>query len=176
MTQQNVVNRMYLANVIEENEQGFHRETLWFGATPGNLGLMIIDVMKDWYEPNKADLDESIIKYHEVLEDKDNLTFDMIADGFNADGMSIHVELTNDINDMFGFIVAEICNIFAKDGETPESFPSFNEFRDHFLKTYDLDKELQEVLEGVNEVTISKALYLIDMKYHYTERHFRGSN
>lgn len=176
MTQRSAISRMYLANIIEENEQGFHRESLWFGSMPENLGLMIMDAMKDWYEPNLADLDESIIAYHKMLEDKENLTFDMIAgEGFNADGMRIIVDLSNDLNDMFGFVICEICNIFAKNGETPESFASLAEFKEHFIKTYEIDKEFQELLEGISETSISKALYLIDMKYNYTERHFRSN-
>lgn len=167
---------MYMANIIEENEQGFHRESLWYGGTPGNLGLMLIDVMKDWYEPNIDYLDESIIAYHKMLEDKDNLTFDMMAgEGFNADGMRITVELTNELNKMFGFITAEICNIFAENGETPESFESLSAFRDHFKNTYDIPEALLQVLETVNEITVSKALVLIDMKYNYTARHFRSN-
>ena len=111
-----------------------------------------------------------------MLEDKDNLTFDMMeGEGFDADGMKISVELSNDLNDMFGFIVCEICNIFAKNGETPETFKSLAEFKEHFIKEYDIDKEFQEVLEGINEASVSKALYLIDMKYDYTGRHFRSS-
>ena len=79
MSQGNVVRgRMYLADVIEENKLGFHRETLWYGGSPENLGSLIIDVMKDWYEPNKDSLDESIVKYHDMLQDKQNLTFDKI--------------------------------------------------------------------------------------------------
>ena len=78
MTQDTAFSRMYLATIIEENDLGFHRESLWYGGTPGNLGLMIIDVMKDWYEPNKDVLDESIIAYHQMLEDNENLTFDMM--------------------------------------------------------------------------------------------------
>ncbi len=173
MTQTSVGSKMHLAIIIEENEQGFHRESLWFGATPGNLGLMIMDVMKEWYEPNKDSLDESIIKYHNMLEDKDNLTFEMMAgEGFNADGMRIEIRLSNDINEMFNFVINEICSIFAENGETPESFASLAEFRQHFADNYEVDEDLLKVMEGVNEITISKALYLIDMKYDYMNRHF----
>ena len=78
--------------------------------------------MKDWYEPNKDSLDESIVKYHDMLQDKQNLTFDKIKGvGFEADGMRITVDITNDMNAIFGFVVAEICNIYGKEGETPES-------------------------------------------------------
>ena len=175
MTQNNLMLKIYLAIITEENYEGFHRETLWYGGTPGNLGLMIIDAMSDWYEPYKDRLDESITKYHKMLEDSENLSFDMIrGEGFNADGMSIRVELTNDANVMFSFIIGEICNIFAKNGEKPEDFTSLAEFRKHFIDTYDMDGEFRDVLEGVNETTISKALYLIDLKYDYTNRHYRS--
>lgn len=175
-TPNKIISRMYLAKIIEENEQGFHRESLWYGGTPGNLGLMLIDVMKDWYEPNIDVLDESIISYHKMLEDKDALTFDMMAgEGFNADGMRITVEITNDFNEIFGFIIAEICNIFAKEGETPESFESLSAFRQHFIDKYDINEEFRQVLETVTELTVSKALYSIDIKYNYTQRHFRSN-
>lgn len=175
MTQGNAVSRMYLANIIEENEQGFHRESLWYGGAPENLGLMLIDVMKDWYEPNKDLLDPSIIDYHKMLEDKEALTFEKLANsGFNADGMSIRVKISNDLNEMFSFVVAEICNIYAKNGETPNSFASLAEFKEHFVNTYDIDEGLRNVLDSVNELTLSKALVLIDFKYEYTKRHFRA--
>lgn len=174
-TQNNIYSRMYMANIIEENEQGFHRESLGYGGTPGNLGLMLIDVMKDWYEPNIDVLDESIIAYHKMLEDKDNLTFDMMeGEGFNADGMKITVKLTNRLDEMFGFILAELCDIFGKEGETPGSFENLSDFRQNFIDKYDISKEFGPLLDAVNEITVSKALYLIDIKYNYTQRHFRS--
>lgn len=177
MTQGNMFSRMYLANVVEENDRGFHRETLWYGGTAANLGLLIIDAMKDWYEPNLANLDESIIKYHKMLEDKEKLTFDMVAgEGFNTGGMRLTVKISNNLNEMFNFIINEICDIFAENGETPSSFSSLAEFKEHFVSTYDIDEGLKSVLEGVNEITISKALYLIDIKYNYTQRHFKSGN
>lgn len=175
MEEKNVVSRMYLANVIEENELGFHRETLWYGGSAENLGLLIIDVMKDWYEPNKDRLDKSIIEYHEMLEDKDKLTFDKIkGEGFNTGGMRIFVEITNDLTKMFNLVICEICDIFGKQGETLESFESLSDFKEHFLNNYDIDENIKGVFDGVNEITISKALYMIDMKYNYTARHFRS--
>lgn len=175
MSNQNTPAKLHLANVIEENEQGFHRETLWYGGDPENLALLIIDVMKDWYEPNKDKLDPSIIRYHKMLENRDNISFEQLeGEGFNADGMSITVQLTNDINVMFGFVIGEICNIFGQSGETPENFKSLAEFRSHFINTYEIEEDLKKVLEAVNEATISKALFLIDMKYGYTERHFKS--
>lgn len=166
-----------MAIIIEESEHGVHRESLWYGDTPENLGLMIIDVMKDWYEPNVDVLDESIIAYHKMLEDKDSLTFDMMeGEGFNVDGMKMTVQITNNFNEIFGFIVAEICNIFAKEGETPDSFESLSAFRQHFIDKYDINEDFRQVLETVNEMTVSRALYLIDIQYNYTARHFRSSN
>lgn len=177
MAEKNIISRMYVANVIEENEQGFHRETLWYGGAPENLALLIIDVMKDWYEPNIEYLDKSIIEYHQMLEDKENISFNKIkGEGFNADGMKIYVDLTNDLNKMFNFIIGEICNIFGKKGETPEDFESLAGFKEYFINTYDIDEGIQEVLNGMNEITISKALYTIDIKYNYTGRHFRPGN
>ncbi len=176
MTQNNTISRMYFAVIIEENEEGFHRESLWYGGSPENLGLTIIDVMKDWYEPYKDRLDESIVKYHTMLENKDELTFDMISgEGFNADGMKIYVDISNDLSVMFAFILSEICNIYAKEGETPASFEGLSQFKKHFVDNYNIDEGFQDVLDTVNEVTVSKALVLIDMKYNYTGRHFRCS-
>lgn len=172
MAQTTTGSQMHLAIIIEENEQGFHREMIWFGATPGNLGLMLIDVMKDWYEPHIDELDPSIVKFHKMLEDSENLTFNKLAgEAYNANGMKLFVDLTYDINVIFNFVVNEICSIFAKDGETAGSFPSLAAFREHFTRRYELDEDLQKVLETVNAATISKALVLLDMKYKFTERH-----
>ena len=90
--------------------------------------------------------------------------------------MSISVVLTNNLNDIFAFIIAEICNIFAKNGETPDSFETLSDFREHFKNTYDIDEGLQQVLETVTEATLSQALFIIDIKYGYTLRHFRGGS
>lgn len=166
------LSQMYLAIIIEENELGFHRESLWFGAIPENLGTMITAIMDEWYIDHKDECDESIIKYHEMLEDKDNLTFSMIeGEGFNANGMSLRVDLSNDLNVMFNFVINEICAIFAKEGETAADFPSLAAFKDHFVEKYGLDGDLKTVLEGANEVTISKALVQIDMQYDFVGRH-----
>lgn len=169
-----VKSRMYLADVIEESENGSRRETLWYGGSAENLGLLIIDVMKDWYEPNKDELDESILKYHDMLQDKKTLTFDKLKGlGFCADGMKLFVRITNDINDIFSFVLNEICDIFAKDGENMESFESLEDFKQHFTQKYDMDEEFKMVMEGINEVTLSRALLLIDIKYDFTGRHFK---
>ena len=66
---------MYMAIIVEETVSGFHRETLWYGGDPENLASTILDVMNDWYEPNKKKLDKTIIKYHKMLEEKENLSF-----------------------------------------------------------------------------------------------------
>ena len=65
---------MYMAIIVEETVSGFHRETLWYGGDPENLASTILDVMNDWYEPNKKKLDKTIIKYHKMLEEKENLS------------------------------------------------------------------------------------------------------
>lgn len=72
---------------------------------------------------------------------------------------------------MFNFIVNEICNIFAKEGESAGSFPSLAAFREYFTRRYELDEDFQKVLETPSPATISKALVLIDIKYKFTERH-----
>lgn len=170
------INKLHLAIIIENGDDGFHRKSLWYGGTPGNLGLMIIDVMKDWYEPNKTKLDSSIIKYHEMLENADALTFKKLeGEGFHADGRKLFVQISNDINVMFNFIINEICDIFAQNGETAADFKSLGEFKHHFTTTYKLDEELVQVLDGVNEITISRALFTIDMKHDFTGRH-SGNN
>lgn len=175
MAQKKRLSRMYFAIIIEDNDQGFHRESLWYGSSPENLGLMIIDVMKDWYEPNKDSLDESIIKYHEMLEDKDNLTFNKISNaGFKTNSMSMAVELSNDLVEMSSFILCEICDIYAKNGEKVHSFGNLDAFKEHFIKTYDIDDAFKEFLDGVTEISVSKALYHIDLKHNYTMRHFKN--
>lgn len=169
------MNKLHLAIIIEDSDDGFHRESLWYGATPGNLGLMIIDVMKDWYEPNKKTLDKSIIKYHKMLENADALTFKKLeGKGFYADGKQIFVQISNDMNVIFSFIINEICDIFAKNGETAADFKSLGEFKHHFTTTYNLDEGLVQALNGINEVTISKALLIIDMKHDFTGRHSKN--
>lgn len=164
--------KLHLAIIVEHNDDGSHREFLWYGGTPGNLGLMIIDVMKDWYEPNKKKLDKSIINYHKMLENADALTFKKLeGEGFHAGGRKLFVQISNDINVMFTFIIDEICSIFAQNGETAADFKSLGEFKQHFTTTYNLDEGLTQVLNGVNEATISRALLTIDMKYDFTGRH-----
>lgn len=174
MAQTNTKNmsNLHLAVIIEDGDDGFHRKSLWYGATPGNLGLMIIDVMKDWYEPNKEKLDKSVINYHKMLENADALTFQKLkGKGFQANGRRIFVQISNDMNVIFDFIINEICDIFAKNGETAADFKSLGEFRHHFTTTYNLDEGLVQVLNGINEVTLSKALFTIDIKHDYTGRH-----
>ncbi len=173
MAQVQQMSKMHLAIIIEDTEEGMHRESLWFGGTPENLGLMIMDVMKDWYEPNQSTLDKSIIKYHKMLENKEKLTFAKLSgEAFNANGRRIVVDLTNDLNVMFNFIVNEICNIFARNGESVTDFRSLAEFRQHFIDRYDIDEDFRKVLTAVNEATISKALFVIDMKYDFYNRHY----
>lgn len=164
---------MYMAIVVEETVSGFHRETLWYGGDPENLASMIIDVMKDWYEPNKEKLNPAIIRYHKMLENKEKLTFDKLAkEGFKVDGKELRVQMTSNLMQIFAFVMGEICDIFGKRGEKIEDFHSLKEFREHFLTYYDLDDNLKAALNGVNPAALSSALVVIDIKYNYTARHF----
>lgn len=177
MENEKKLSRLYLANVVEENVRGFHRETLWYGGDPKNLGALMIDVMKDWYEPNIEVLDKSITEYHKMLEDKDDLTFKKLEGvGFDADGMRMRTEITNDMNVIFSFVVREICDIYGKEGETPESFASFEDFKKRFTEEPELDEAFSELFKGINEITLSRALVTIDIKYNYTARHFNAGN
>lgn len=168
---------MYMAIIVEETVSGFHRETLWYGGDPENLASTILEVMNDWYEPNKKKLDKTIIKYHKMLEEKENLSFKkMEGQGFKVGGKELRVQLTCNLMQIFAFVMGEICDIFAKRGEKVEDFHSLAEFRKHFLTYYDLDDNLKAALDGVNPAALSRALVSIDIKYNYTARHFRSGD
>ena len=105
---------MYMAIIVEETVSGFHRETLWYGGDPENLASTILDVMNDWYEPNKKKLDKTIIKYHKMLEEKENLSFKKLeGQGFKVGGKELRVQLTCNLMQIFAFVMGEICDIFA---------------------------------------------------------------
>ena len=151
---------MYMAIIVEETVSGFHRETLWYGGDPENLASTILDVMNDWYEPNKKKLDKTIIKYHKMLEEKENLSFKkMEGQGFKVGGKELRVQLTCNLMQIFAFVMGEICDIFAKRGEKVEDFHSLAEFRKHFLTYYDLDDNLKAALDGVNPAALSRAFH-----------------
>ena len=157
---------MYMAIIVEETVSGFHRETLWYGGDPENLASTILDVMNDWYEPNKK-----------MLEEKENLSFKKLeGQGFKVGGKELRVQLTCNLMQIFAFVMGEICDIFAKRGEKVEDFHSLAEFRKHFLTYYDLDDNLKAALDGVNPAALSRALVSIDIKYNYTARHFRSGD
>ena len=59
--------KIYMAKIIVENDWGYHLENLWYGSDSKNLALMIIDVMKSWYEPNKDVFAPSITEFHRIL-------------------------------------------------------------------------------------------------------------
>lgn len=168
---------MYMAIIVEETLSGFHRETLWYGGDPENLASTILDVMDDWYKPNKKKLDKAIIRYHKMLEDKEHLTFKKLEGlGFKVGGKSLKVQMTCNLMEIFSFVMSEICEIFGKRGEKVEDFQSLAEFRDHFLTYYDLDDNLKAALGGMNTAALSRALISIDMKYNYTGRHFSSGS
>ncbi len=146
---------MYMAIIVEETVSGFHRETLWYGGDPENLASTILDVMNDWYEPNKKKLE---------------------GQGFKVGGKELRVQLTCNLMQIFAFVMGEICDIFAKRGEKVEDFHSLAEFRKHFLTYYDLDDNLKAALDGVNPAALSRALVSIDIKYNYTGRHFQSGS
>ena len=146
---------MYMAIIVEETVNGFHRETLWYGGDPENLASTILDVMNDWYEPNKKKLE---------------------GQGFKVGGKELRVQLTCNLMQIFAFVMGEICDIFAKRGEKVEDFHSLAEFRKHFLTYYDLDDNLKAALDGVNPAALSRALVSIDIKYNYTGRHFQSGS
>ena len=47
------------------------------------------------------------------------------------------------------------------------------ELADYMNRTYELDEPISNALKAPNEVSISAALYAIDLKYGYSQRHFR---
>ena len=68
MTEGVKYSQIYLVNIVVENDWGYHLDSLWYGSETKNLALMIIDVMKSWYGPNKEVLGQSIREFHENLK------------------------------------------------------------------------------------------------------------
>ena len=74
---------------------------------------------------------------------------------------------------MYKFVAGETFEIFADKGEKPDDFGSIMELADYMNRTYELDEPISNALKAPNEVSISAALYAIDLKYGYSQRHFR---
>ena len=185
MNLKDVYSKMYLANIIVENEWGYHLEALWYGTDAKNLALMIMDVMSSWYLPNKDQFSPDITGFYERLEEAtaENqeeknpakaISFkELTGEKFRANGLRLEVDATNNLFEMYKFVAGETFEIFADKGEKPDDFGSIMELADYMNRTYELDEPISNALKAPNEVSISAALYAIDLKYGYSQRHFR---
>ncbi len=166
-----IPSRMYIAYIVEANRHGDERASIWYGGDPKNLGKMIMDCMKDWYDPENKKLDKSLHKYYKMLQ-KEDLSFEEIGRAkVNANGFHVSAQITNDLIDIYTFVMGEVVDIFAKNGEKIDDFEDFEKFVDHFSKEYDLPEEFVAALKEPDESTLSRALLTIDYKYNYTFRH-----
>lgn len=170
---------IYFANIITENDWGYHLESLWYGADTKNFALMIMDVMNSWYEPNKEVLGQSIRDFHEKLEkaaDEENpvqLSFDELnGEMFHENGLKMTIEVTNNLDEIYAFIFNESFDIFAVNGEKPEDFNSVAEYIDYLENTCKADEPIVAALRSKDENNLFTALYRIDIKYGYSERHY----
>lgn len=171
MEKQRIPSKMYVAYIVEANRHGDERASIWYGGDPKNLGKMIMDCMKDWYDPDNKKLDKSIHKYYKMLQ-KEDLTFDQIGRArINANGYHVSAQLTNDLIDIYTFVMGEVVDIFAKKGEKIDDFDDFEKFTDYFKKEYDIPEDFVVALKQPQEATLSRALLAIDYKYNYTFRH-----
>lgn len=182
-----ILSKMYLADIIIENKWGYHYEALWYGSEPEHLAAMIMDVMGSWYEKNKDKLDPSIVSFHERLEaavpeenspegegPKDPISFiDLKGEQFDAGGLRLEVQLTNDLLEIFDFVSTQIYEIFMAEDKQAEEFDGLEELIRYMIDNYDLDDVFVNALTKPNEGSLSAALYLIDLKYNYTKRTFR---
>ena len=204
MDLKNKYSQVYLATITVDMDSDYHFEAIWYGADPKNLALMIIDVMSPWYEERKNQISPKIVKFHEKLEaatakeDADHsdkkaksakkkgkkgsinakpVTFrELTGILFNSDGMKCEVTLTNNLMDMYMFIGNQAFEIFNKKGEKPEDFNGLQDFIDYLDKAYEVDAPIMNALKNPNESTLTTALYIIDIKYHYSKRNSRISN
>lgn len=171
MAQQMIPSRMYIAYIVEANRHGDERASLWYGGDPKNLAKMIMDCMKDWYDPNSKKLDKSIHRYYRMLQ-KENVTFDEIGRSkVNANGFHVSAQVTNNLIDIYTFVMGEIVDIFAKNGEQLDDFDDFEKFIEHFTKEYDIPEEFVAAMKQPDEASLSRALLKIDYAYNYTFRH-----
>lgn len=186
----NMYSKMYFVNITVENDWGYHLETLWYGTDPNNLALMIMDVMKSWYLPNKDQFSAEIVDFYEGLakatqkpddeteketDSVRNLSFkDLSGEKFNANGLRLTVNTTNNLFDMYKFVADEAFMIFANKNESPEQFANLPEYIEYLDNTYDIDTPIMDALKTPNENTISSAIYLIDLKYKYSERNYKS--
>lgn len=179
MTENVKYSQIYLANITVENDWGYHLESLWYGADTKNLALMIMDVMKSWYEPNKDVLGQNIRDFHEKLEkaaDEENpamISFEELnGEMFHENGLKLTIQTTNDMNDLFAFIFNESFEIFAVNGEKTEDFNSVAEFIDYLENVCKADEPIVSALRTMDENDLLTAIYRIDIKYDYSGRHY----
>lgn len=171
--------RIYLVNVIVENDWGYHLESLWYGSDSRNLALMVIDVMKSWYEPNKEVFGQSIRDFHEKLEkaaDEKNsvqLSFkELNGEIFHENGLKMTIQTTNNLDEMYAFVFNESFDIFAVNGENPEDFNSVAEYVDYLENNCNADEPIVSALRTKDENNIATAICMIDIKYNYSGRHY----
>lgn len=179
MTEDVKYSSIYFVNIIVENDWGYHLESLWYGSDTKNLALMIMDVMKSWYEPNKDVFGQSIRGFHEKLEkatDEDDpiqLSFEeLTGEIFHENGLKMTIQITNDIDEMYAFVFNESFDIFAVNGEKPEDFNSVAEFVDYLENTCNADEPIVAALRTKDENSMLTAIYRIDIKYGYSGRHY----
>ena len=166
-------------NIIVENDWGYHLESLWYGADTKNLALMIMDVMKSWYEPNKEVLGQSIRDFHEKLEkaaDEENpvpVSFqELTGEMFHENGLKMTIQATNGLDEMYAFVFNESFNIFAVNGEKAEDFNSVAEYIDYIENKCNADDAIVKALRTKDENDLMTAIYRIDIKYDYSGRHY----
>jgi len=179
MTENIRYSQIYLVNITVENDWGYHLESLWYGADTKNLALMIMDVMKSWYEPNKEVLGQSIRDFHEKLEkaaDEENpvaLSFnDLNGEMFHENGLKMTIQATNNLDELYSFIFNESFEIFAVKGEKPEDFNSIAEYIDWLENDCKADEPIVAALKTRDENEMMTAIYRIDIKYDYSGRHY----
>lgn len=187
MTETSMFSRIYLARVIVENVWGYHMECLWYGSDPKNLALTIMDVMGSWYLPNKDQMAPEIVEFYEHLADitadveegqpSPIISFrELSGEKFKANGLRLEVIATNNLYDMYEFVVDEVFDIFCKNNETRDDFDDFNQLAEHLQKNYEIEDNFIAAITNPNEMTIAGVLHLIDIKYKYTQRHYRAQN
>ncbi len=179
MTEEIKYSQIYFVDIIVENDWGYHLESLWYGSDSKNLALMIMDVMKSWYEPNREVLGQGIRDFHEKLEKAADgehpvpVTFSELAgEMFHENGLKMTIEVTNNLDEMYAFVFNESFEIFAVNGENPEDFNSVAQYIDYLENTCKADEPILLALKSKNEKDIAAAIHMIDIKYDYSGRHY----
>ena len=176
--------KFYLADIIVENAWGYHYEALWYGSEPAHLASMVMDVMNSWYKPNREKLDPSIRAFHERMEKMASPAegeapaaasafLKMKGEMFHASGLRLEIQLTNDLMEIFDFVSTQIYEIFMAKDKAAEDFENLPALFAYMEENYPLDEVFVNALHQPSEGSLSAALYLIDLKYHYTKRTFR---